>query len=598
MSYCGLGDVTRKVVHVLAVAQRSLTPEETARAADIGPATLDQAVLELLSEGLLRVEGGELGFKSELQRAFAYTAMGAEARRYFHGMLARSIRDRGQSHFRYALESGQHFLRSGNTNEAARLIWLGAHNAIVAGASAEAEASLLSLARALSGPDLSKTLLLLAGAQAEGNKYRECLETLGSIRPAELNIEAAIELEYLRCRANSRLRNAPETDLMSSLRAILKRSLSVGQTELSLAILQVLAELAAEAGSFDQLASLQAMCEGLVGSSEAGHAGRAALSLGFMALAQGQFSRAEELFRAASAPGRMRQTHTPLQWRLLSGLSLAQTCIGDYPGAEVTLAQLEESTKTVPGERSPILWSNIAVFHQETGKFRRAASYFGRAIEALPDFPSPKDHTVVLSSAASFAMDLGYCALADDCLLRAEAASMASRVARDRLDTFLVRVDFHLARREYELAWMLMQEYVVPMGDRGYVIGESARHERLLRLFLYALSGPTAFADARAKRTHVIARLPLHGRVELECFDDWVAERGGGHAETSTALVKATTGGFAGAVLHLAAVGCLPGLPATAPHESLTARRLTAQHPLLFREEIPEELGWSLPAFL
>jgi len=599
MAYRGLGDVTRKVVHVLAVAQRSLTPEEAAGAVDIGSAVLDHAVLELLAGGLLRVEGGELGFKSELQRAFAYTAMGAEARRYFHGMLAKSIRDKaGQSHFRYALESGQHFLRSGNTKEAARLIWQGARSAIRAGASAEAESSLLSLAQVLSGPALSKSLLLLAGVQAECNKNRECLETLGSIRSSDLPIEATVELEYLRCRANTRLRNAPETELMGSLRAILERSLSIGQTELSLGTLQVLAELAAEAGSLDQLASLQAMCEGLVGSSDAEHAGRAALSLGFMALAQGQFARAEKLFRAASAPERIKQTHTPLQWRLLSGLSLAQTCLGDYTGADITLAQLEDSTNVVPGQRSPILWSNIAVFHQETGRLRKAAAYFARAIESLPDFPSPKDHAVVLSSAASFAMDLGYLELADDCLLRAEAASATSRVARDRLDTTLVRVDFHLAKREYELAWMLMQDYVVPMGERAYAIGESARHERLMRHFLYALSGSGAIADARAERSAVIARLPLHGRVEMECFDAWVAERDRCEAGTAAALARAIAGGFAGAVMHLAAVGCLPSLPAAAPHDRLTSQRLAAHYPLLFREGIPEELGWTLPAFL
>jgi tetratricopeptide (TPR) repeat protein len=278
---------------------------------------------------------------------------------------------------------------------------------------------------------------------------------------------------------------------------------------------------------------------------------------------------------------------------------LAQTCLGNYLGAEVTLAQLEQSAKAVPGERSPILWSNIAVFHQEMGRFRKAASYFSRAIDALPDFPSPKDHAVVLSSAASFAMDLGYCELADDCLLRAEAASAASRVVRDRLDTLLVRADFHLARREYELAWMLMQDVVIPMGDRAYAIGESARHERLTRHLLYALSGPSAYFEAKVKRGMVIARLPLHGRVELECFDDWVTERAG-HREAgrSAALGRASDGGFAGVVLHLAAIGCLPYFTATAPHGTAIARQLTAQHPALFPEEIPEELGWTLPAFL
>jgi tetratricopeptide (TPR) repeat protein len=383
------------------------------------------------------------------------------------------------------------------------------------------------------------------------------------------------------------------------LSTILERALTVGHNELSLATLQVLAELAAEAGSMDQLLRLQAKCEGLVTSADAELAGRAALSLGFMSLARGEFSRAEKFFREASEHDRTRQTNGPVGWRLLSGLSLAQTSLGDYAGAEVTLAQLEESTRAVPGEQSPILWSNIAVFHQETGRFRKAADYFARAIHALPDFPSPKDHAVVLSSAASFAMDLGYSDLADECLLRAEAAIGASRVARDRLDTLLVRADFHLVKREYELTWMLMQEEILPMGTRTYAIGESARHERLTRHALWAIAGPTAYAEAKAARDQVIARLPLHGRVELDCFDDWISSRSSQElARQSHALLRAIAGGFSGAVLHLAAIGCLPETELVAPHDNSIVRQLAARQPALFREQVPEGLDWTLPAFL
>jgi DNA-binding SARP family transcriptional activator/tetratricopeptide (TPR) repeat protein len=600
LSYAGLGDTTRKVVHVLAVAQRALTPEETARAVDIGVAQLDQAVLELLSKGFLRLEGGELGFKSELQRAFAYTAMGPGARHYFHGMLARSIREGADdSHFRYALESGQHFLRSGNTKEAARLVWRGAKSAIQAGAWVEAESALLALASTLNGAQLSRTLLLLAEARAEGSRPRECIETLNSIRPEDLTVEMALEVRFLQCRANTRLRNASAPELMDSLEEVLERSLSVGHVELGLSALQALAELAAEAGSTDRLASLQTKCERLVSPESTTHTGRAALALGFIALAQGQFSRAEELFRGASTSERIDDADAPVRWRLLSGLSLAQTCLGNYRGAEVTLSQLEDSARAVPGERSPILWSNIAVFNQEMGRFASAASYFRRAIHALADFPSPRDHAVVLSSAASFASDLGYSELADDCLMRAEAASSASKVVRDRLDTLLVRVDFHLTRREYELAWILMQEQVLPMGDRAYAIGESARHERLTRHLTYALSGTNAYVEARASRAELVSRLPMHGRVELSCFDEWVSERETMQGrEAPGAAANAMSAGFAGVVLHLAAIGCLPGFTATGPHSVATARQLVDQRPALFRETIPEELDWILPAFL
>jgi DNA-binding SARP family transcriptional activator/tetratricopeptide (TPR) repeat protein len=600
MSYAGLSEITRKVVHVLAVAQRALSPEEVASTLDIGTAVLDQAVLQLLSQGLLRVEAGELGFKSELQRAFAFIAMGTEARSYFHGMLARSIRDRaGHSHFRYALESGQHFLHSGNTKEAARLTWEGARSAIRAGASVEAEAFLLALARTVTGPQLSRTLLLLAEAQAEGNRPRECMETLKAIDQGGLTIEGTFELECLRCRANTELRSAPATELMDSLGTVLRRSLSAGHVELGLTALQLLAELAAEAGSMDRLASLQAMCEGLSNSENVSHAARAALSLGFMALAQGQFERAQNIFSEASQTIRGGECHVPVRWRLLSGLSLTQTCLGDYAGAEATLAALEESASAVPGERSPILWSNIAVFHQEMGRFGRAAIYFDRAIRALTDFPSPREHAVVLSSAASFAMDLGYHDLADSCLLRAEAATTASHIARDRLDTLLVRADFYLTRREYELAWILMQDSVVPMGDRAYAIGESARHERLARHLTYALSGMDAYCSARTQRAGLVKLLPMHGRVELACLDDWISERerclG---TRTSSALERAISGGFLGVVFHLAAVGCLPNFPASGPHNLTTAQQLTGQNPVLAQVRIPEALDWTLPSFL
>lgn len=596
----GLGDNARNTLQILAVAQRSLAVDEVARALGVQTNELDHPALELLTHGILRLEAGQLGFKSELHRAFAYFGMSPDARLYHHGILARSIRDsHDMSHFSQQLEAGQHYLLSGASQEARALIQEGARNAIRAGAPAEAERNLENLARVESEDRLASTALLLAEAQAAGGKSLECLTTLGGIPHSRLDPREALEAQLLRCRTTAVLRDVPAQEIMEGVEKLLNTSLAVGHLEVALSALQLLAEFAAEAGCTDHLPLLERTCGALLQSDNTGHAAQAALALGFVSLAQGDFEHAVTFFDSGRLLPGTAQVHLPIYLRLLSGLSLAQTSLGLYDEAEATLSLLEDAARLDSGRRNPILWSNAAVFHQERGQFQKAAEYFERALSALPNFPGPREHGIVYSSAASLAIDVGSLSLADECLRRAELAVAASKVARDRLDTVLVRADLHLARREHELAWKLMQEHVMPLGDRAYSMGESARHERLVRHLAFELGGLKAYRQFCHARTSSLHSMPLHGRVEIECFEEWVlaqASDGADLVEASGALEEAVRGGFAGVVLHLGAIGCLPTLSSQGAHDSATARRLVDHLPSVFPEEIPEALEWSLPS--
>jgi len=597
-SYDTLHRPARQILQVLAVAQRALGPDELSHALSLPLPNLDQAVLELLAQGLLRLEAGQLGFKSELHRAFAYFVMSPDARLYHHGILARSIRDWTQTQRpRQDLEAGLHFLLSGDRDEASRLIEQGARDAIRAGAPAEAEAALEALARATTGAAHATSLLILGESQLAGGRPLECIGTLNAIHRPDLNDGQVLELELLMFKAVGLLRNIPANDMIEGVAKLLESSLAVRHVEVALSALQLLAEYSAEAGATDRLESLILTCQDLLHSDKTQHAARAALSLGFIALAQGAFLQAEKAFRSgASLEGVGR--HFPLiLWRLLSGLSLAQTGQGDYEAAEETIRRLEDSALSIPGERNPILWSNIAVFFQERGYFNKAIEYFGRAVAALPSFPGPREHSIVYSSAASLALDLGHGDLADECLQRAEAAISASLVARDRLDSLLVRADLHLARRERELAWRVMRESVLPFGDRIYAMGESARHERLMRNLILEVNGPREYHRLCGAREDVVARLPLHGRIEVECFDEWASEGPNEASSDGQALNRAIQGGFAGVILHLAAIGCLPRTAPGEPHTAVTAQQLAERFPLAFPEGVPEDLELPLPAF-
>lgn len=592
--YAGLDDTTQQLLHMLAVAQRALTPEEVAEAIGQNANVLDQAALEVLTLGILRLDQGALTFKNELHRAFAYFAMNLETQKYYHAMFARAAtRASSSSDFRRGLESGHHYLRAGDVVAAGKHIRHFAPLAIEAGASSEAEEGLSELLRAEAPSATTPTLLLLAAAQVSSNKPKDCLATLSSLQGTRLSSRETLESDFLSLRAALMLRSMPAETLAGHLHQVLSRSVDTSHFEVALPALQLCAELAAESGRTEQLQSLRRTCEGMLGAhAKPEQLARTMLSLGFMSLAIGSFDEAQVLFQGGMAKLDSGIDSGPLYWRLLNGIGVTETALGRYLEAERVFDDLERSVTAAPMTPSPLLWSNIAVFWQERGHLRHAAEYFRRALDALVDHPNPKACATVLSSAASLAIDLGEFALAENCLERAQAIVASSRIVTDRIDTALVRADLLLATQEDELAWKLLRESVLPLVRRGSAIGEAARQERLLRQYTFAAEGVRGYREHCAAHTEVLGRLPFHGRLEIDCLHDWVMwvqDPGAAHIPDRSEIE-----GFAGVALHLAAIGAL-AMPSGSPHGTSSSQLVLGLYPQLYPEGVPETLDWALP---
>jgi len=592
--YEGLDVTSQQLLHVLAVAQRALTAEEVAEALGRSQETRDQATLELLMLGTLRLDQGALTFKNEVHRAFAYFAMNAETQKYYHKMLARAVRKLGTAEggFRTGLEVGRHEIRSGNVRAGSLEVRRAARIAITAGAFGEAEKSLTELL-ALEEPGSPSTKLILASAQIGGNKARECLTTLATIGPAAIGSHDSMEVELISLRASSMLREVSPEALATKLHDTLSRSMASGYLDIAIPTLQLCAELAAESGRTDQLESLRQACEStLSGLASPEQMAGARLTLGFTSLVLGQFASAAEQFGSgiSSLLGELRGG--PLHQRLLNGLALSHMARGRYREAEEAFCRLEESVRSRPVLPSPLVWSNIAVFLQERGRLLQASEYFGRSLLALQNHPDPRARATVLCTAASLAMDIGDFSTAESCIGLAQAAVAGSLIPTDRIDTWLVTADLHLAAREDELAWKVVTEKVFPLAINRVAIGEVSRYERLIRHHAWATGGLEAYKRVRDSRAEALAKLPEHGRTELACFDEWILPDH--DASSLPALTDAISRGQAGAVLHLSAIGCLrvTGVP---PVAGVSRQQLTGRFPGLFPEHPPERLNWILP---
>jgi DNA-binding SARP family transcriptional activator/tetratricopeptide (TPR) repeat protein len=594
--YEGLDVTSQQLLHVLAVAQRALTPEEVGEALVRGPGVLDHAALELLTLGILRLDQGALSFKNEIHRAFAYFAMNTETQKYYHRMLARAISTvaANKESFRIGLEVGRHCIRSGDllvggkqTREAARL-------AINAGAFREAEKGLLELLRLESTDSSSATKLLLAAAQLGSNRPRECLATLASFPPPLRTSHEGMEFEFLSLKASSTLRGIPADILAEQLQGVLTRAMTFGFLEVAIPTLQLCAELAAECGQGDQLQSLRQICEStLTPQASPEQMAGAKLTLGYTNLVLGQFDNAREQFCEGTCDLSAEAKSGPLYWRLLNGIGLSEMALGKYNEAQEAFTKLEDSVTSGSVLPSPLLWSNIAVFWQERGRFARAVEYFRRAFRALPEHPDPKACATVLSTAASLALDLGDFALAEACLALARSTVSRSLIATDQVDTWLVRADLHLATREDELAWKVLRERIIPLATTRTAIGEAARYERLLRHHAWVTGGLAEYRRFRTARSKNLDRLTFHGKAEIACFHEWVVPSD--RTTGPTAVETAVAGNLAGVILHLAAIGALRLSPAANVDRPISAQRILLAFPGLFPEGLPQDLDWDLP---
>jgi DNA-binding SARP family transcriptional activator/tetratricopeptide (TPR) repeat protein len=593
--YRGLHDTSRRLLEVLAAARRALTPAELADCLGIEMCELDPQALVLLDRGLVGLDHGALRFTSELHRAFVYFATSTERKKYYHSILGRIPAEAsGPSHFMDRLEQGYHLLRAGNGVEAGRLIRSAASIAVSAGAPAEAEEALLELLSGAPTEDGVEATITLASARSVQGKDRETLLTLDTADLWLASPQEQTRAALLRLRSLAALREEPRHSLEVRADAVLEAAIENGSDVLLAEALQLAAEFASESGDLRRLQRVEDVIADVRNKVVESHSrAMIALAAGYCLLISGDFERAAAAFQEGIAFTKREDVlNLPLIHRLMNGLGIAQTSAGRVDQAELTFTQIVRTTPERLRTAKPLLWCNLAVLQQDRGKFLQAAGSFSTALEAAGRHQSPRTKATVFAAAASFCLDTAQPQQAEDLLGLAERWAACSTFPQDALDVFLVRADYYLATQQTELAWRLVEEQVIPKGDRFTTTGEAGRHERLLRHYVAVAKGWDAYVALREERKEKVGRLPLAGRLEVMALDAWLRLRKGDKKAAASVVRSILEATLPGVLLHLAVLGTAPHPELAYAGGELNLKQAARLYGSAIPEMFPEQPWW------
>jgi DNA-binding SARP family transcriptional activator len=587
--YRGLLARSQHLLQVLAAARRALSAIELAGCLGIEVRALNQHALALLDRGLIGMDHGALRFKSELHRAFVYFATSTEKKKYYHAILAQiPVESLQRGHFKERLEQGYHLLRAENTSQAEKLIRAAARVAVSAGAPAEAEEALVDLLAAAPSKGGVDAILTLASARSAQGKDRETLLTLDGVDFRSASPQEGAQGALLRVKALAALREESSRKLRAMADSVLEAAIRDGSDVLMAEALQVAAEMASEDGDLQRLREIQGIITDVrVRMAEPHPKAMITLAAGYCLLISGNFGEAASAFQEGMELTKQDDIlNLPLLHRLMNGLGIAQTSAGRLTDAEATFAQIISTTPENLRAAKPLLWCNVAVLQQDLGKFLQAAASFSTALDSARPHQGPRTKATVFAAAASFCLDTAQPEQAEDLLRVAEHWAARSTFRQDALDVALVRADFHLARQEAELAWKLVDEQVVPIGERLVTTGEAGRHERLLRHYVAATRGWDAYLAMRDTRADRVGRLPIAAQLEVSALDAWLGLRYGDEGGSIDAVGAILKAGLPGVLLHLAVVGTAPD-PELAEAAGVANLRRAAQ---LYESSIPERI--------
>ena len=358
--------------------------------------------------------------------------------------------------------------------------------------------------------------------------------------------------------------------------------------------LQVAAEMASEAGDLRRLQQIeQVIAEVRARIVEPHSKAMIALTVGYCLLISGHPEEAATVFdEGIGLTKREDIVNLSLLHRLLNGMGMAHTSTGRLDHAEATFAQIVSTTPEPLRAAKPLLWCNVAVLQQDRGKFLQAAGSFANALVAARRHQSPRAKATVFAAAASFCLDTGQAQQADDLLRLAEHWAARSTFRQDALDVFLVRADYHLAEQEAELAWGLVEEHVLPVGERIVTTGEAGRHERLLRHYVAATQGWDAYVSIQEQREERLGRLPIAGQLEVRGLDAWLRMVRGDEQAGIAVVQEILQATVPGVLLHLAVVGTAPQAELADARGIVNLRRAAQLYGWAIPEAIPGQPWW------
>ncbi len=558
--YHDLSDTARQVLHLLAVAARSMPAEEIAEVLGLPVRAVETALLGLIERALLRMEGGRFQFKNDLHRAFSYYLMPADLRKMHHKLLAQSAWARHSDHeFKNAAEASHHFTHAEMPVQATATALKAAQNAATAGAFREALRVLDGLLNAYPNPDSPWVYLLLARASLSLGDYERAKVALGHWSYGEDPRGDAFATQ-LKAEALHRARTADDDTIAKATHEAVALAKSGGAEDVLARALMVCAEAAWDRGDLAALDEVRQQAEELARTAGDSHTAATAIitrsysewGLGDFASTISGLSTALPILRSLAMQNGFRQA--------LNGMGVTLTALGRFPEAISAFKHSAEIAKLLGDELAlSVTWSNLGSLYTDLGWFDDAAASL-RAAMSVDITPQIRLGAEVYANAMWLAIHLGNLNEAEQFAEQCEREASKSGLWRHRALALLSRADLLLARGSPELAWPLVERAVRLVGDKGRFLHDVGQYHRLALHFAWTTRGMAA--------AKVWLNPPREGNykrvtdwLEIKAMAQWIAraERRDSESQGLEAVVREIEAReVVGLLSRLIAVRCSP----------------------------------------
>jgi DNA-binding SARP family transcriptional activator/tetratricopeptide (TPR) repeat protein len=569
--YRGVDALSRHILHVLAVARRSLGSDEIAGVIPHHAGTIDAAVWELLDCRVLRLDRGALSFKNELHRAFVYYAMDDDLRMFLHGRLGRALLSRANdTDLQMVIESAHHFVRAGEHERGAQAVLRAAPVVVESGAPHELEAALRAVLTGNHPVGLQSQLRFFLGKSlsAQG-KYPEAvviLETLtdGTGTGSENSLAALV----LVAQARQRARLGEDQSIAKMANDAVRLAQHARADSLLAVACQTAAEVASESGDAPMLAETLEITERLVTDSRSPEVRvRALFTKSYSLMVSGAFGAASNGF-VESARGFQELALDAELAQALNGQGICLLSQGRHPEAIPLFANaLRLARKRNDAIHEAVVLSNLGVAYEDAAMFRDAAQCYAAGRQTPTGRHAPRHLALAHANAANLAIVTGDFDGASERLSLAREYAKQCALWRVSVLLDLTEADLLIARGETELAWPLVSRAIRTMAGRERALDTNGKAIRLGLHYALASHGAPGLRSKLRELRATDRALRLADRLEVEAFVAWAERR---------ACLPVTEPGIAARIEESGLLGVLAMLGALYifPDESLT-RELT-----------------------
>jgi Flp pilus assembly protein TadD len=525
--YRGLSSEAQRLLAVLAVAGKKITPSQISDLASLTSHEINRAVFEAIDRGIVRVDGASFGFKNEMHRAFVYYALlTEESRKYHHARMARSFGTQPDAgDFQRALEGAHHFLKAGLVQSAIAQVIPGAEVAINRGAPQEAERALKEILSHQKFDNAPAIHILYAKSLIAQGQYRQVVNVLSELAEVRVNIAQEAEIAVLKAEALHR-GSLSDTAAIAEAAGAATRTAEEAGAEVALSrALQIRAEMAAQETDLEELERIAMRSKTItISTSNEEVLGLANITHAFCQMVSGEYREAtRDLLKAELS---MRKLSREIDLRMvLNGLGICHTNTGDFRAAE---SKFQEAASTAHrlGDcfSESLAWDNLGVLYDDLGWFDRAARAYRQALVLCLKSPTAPRIAHILSNMASLSISIGNLQEADAVLAQAEAQARSHNRLKALIEVLVTRADLYLAREQDELAWQTIEDVRVLSAGKSPVDGTAGQFQRLNLQFLWATEGATAIQGLTNVSTGGLGNR-LARRFEIQALIDMILEK-------------------------------------------------------------------------